>query len=78
MSALFRDFAAASMHARELAVSSYRVVGVFSDDGQWIIQPLDEDPVDWMKLIRHEHLGLESHSIDSFFEYQAANDASFI
>jgi len=77
MSQLFPNFAAASEHAREFAASSNQVVGVFSEEDQWAVQPLDENPDDWMTLIKDEHIGLESHSVEAFFEYEAANDDSF-
>ena len=77
MSQLFPDFAAASTHAREFAASSNQVVAVFPEEDQWAVQPLDDNPTDWMTLIKDEHTGLESHSIEAFFEYEAANDDSF-
>ena len=77
MSQLFPNFTAASAHAREFAASSNQVVGVFPEDDQWAVQPMDENPADWMTFIKDEHAGLESHSIEVFFEYEAANDDSF-
>ena len=77
MSQLFPDFAAASTHAREFAASSNQVVAVFSAEYQWAVQPLSDNPTDWMTFIKDEHAGLESHSIEAFFEYEAANDDSF-
>jgi hypothetical protein len=77
VSALFQNFAAASAHAREHAASSNQVIRVYPEEDQWAVQPLDEDPTYWMAVIQDEYPGLESHSIEAFLEYEAANDETF-
>ena len=78
MIAQFDEFAAASAYARQLSASTKQVVSVSPTQFLWVVQPSGEGPTEWMNLISDEVEPLEGHSIVDFFEYQAANDASFI
>ena len=78
MSHLFPNFATASAHARDLAISSNQVVEVLSDEDQWAVHPMVDDPTEWLNLIQDEYADQEPDlTIERFLEYEATNDDSF-
>jgi hypothetical protein len=77
MNELFKDFPTASTHARKFAASSNQVIGVFREEDNWLVQPLDEDPSYWMNLIECKQSVLDFYSFEDLHQYGTANDESF-
>lgn len=80
MTEFFKQFADASAYARECAWRSEQVVsvvqlaGALPEEEHWAVQPVDEDPNSWLRLLEQSDVPVESHSIDAFLEYEVAND----